>query len=128
MLKIIHTFRHATSIFDDFTHYEKRQAEEDQRKSVVVSPHESHYDGHGGGSQQPRPDRGDRDRDPRDRDRDHRDRERDHRDFGRGDRDRDMYRHERDHRDIRDGGGGGRGGGGRSGGGGNGYDFRVKLT
>lgn len=40
MLKILHTYRHATSIFDDFSHYEKRQAEEDQRKTTapVSSP------------------------------------------------------------------------------------------
>lgn len=36
MMKIIHSFKHTTSIFDDFTHYEKRQEEEDSRK------HESH--------------------------------------------------------------------------------------
>jgi YTH domain-containing family protein len=36
MMKIIHTYKHTTSIFDDFTHYEKRQEEEDSRK------HESH--------------------------------------------------------------------------------------
>lgn len=32
MMKIIHSFKHTTSIFDDFTHYEKRQEEEDSRK------------------------------------------------------------------------------------------------
>lgn len=32
MMKIIHSFKHTTSIFDDFTHYEKRQEEEDNRK------------------------------------------------------------------------------------------------
>ena len=37
VLKIMHTYRHATSIFDDFSHYEKRQAEEDQRKSSSSS-------------------------------------------------------------------------------------------
>ncbi|CRK97438.1 CLUMA_CG010827, isoform A [Clunio marinus] len=36
MMKIIHSYKHTTSIFDDFTHYEKRQEEEDSRK------HESH--------------------------------------------------------------------------------------
>ena len=30
VLKIIHHYRHTTSIFDDFTHYESRQAEEDE--------------------------------------------------------------------------------------------------
>nr|SVE75204.1 EOG090X08DF [Daphnia dolichocephala] len=40
VLKILHSYRHATSIFDDFSHYEKRQAEEDQRKvpAAVSSP------------------------------------------------------------------------------------------
>ena len=38
VLKILHSYRHATSIFDDFSHYEKRQAEEDQRKTTVSSP------------------------------------------------------------------------------------------
>lgn len=32
VLKIIHSYRHTTSIFDDFVHYEKRQEEEDMRK------------------------------------------------------------------------------------------------
>lgn len=32
VLKIMHTFRHTTSIFDDFLHYEKRQEEDEQRK------------------------------------------------------------------------------------------------
>ncbi|GAB6018887.1 hypothetical protein CHUAL_000545 [Chamberlinius hualienensis] len=32
VLKIIHNYRHTTSIFDDFVHYEKRQEEEDMRK------------------------------------------------------------------------------------------------
>lgn len=33
ILKIVHSFKHTTSIFDDFTHYEKRQEEEDSRKN-----------------------------------------------------------------------------------------------
>uniref|UniRef100_T1JB38 YTH domain-containing protein n=1 Tax=Strigamia maritima TaxID=126957 RepID=T1JB38_STRMM len=35
VLKIIHSYRHTTSIFDDFIHYEKRQEEEDQRKVLT---------------------------------------------------------------------------------------------
>ncbi|XP_065568301.1 YTH domain-containing family protein 1-like [Artemia franciscana] len=35
VLKIMHTYKHATSIFDDFFHYEKRQKEEDIRKQTV---------------------------------------------------------------------------------------------
>nr|SVE93086.1 EOG090X08DF [Moina brachiata] len=44
VLKILHAYRHATSIFDDFSHYEKRQAEEDQRKTT--SPVQGDYDEH----------------------------------------------------------------------------------
>jgi hypothetical protein len=33
VLKIMHQYRHSTSIFDDFSHYEKRQEEEDLRKT-----------------------------------------------------------------------------------------------
>lgn len=32
VLRIMHSYRHSTSIFDDFIHYEKRQEEEDSRK------------------------------------------------------------------------------------------------
>ena len=32
VLKIIHSYKHATSIFDDFIHYEKRQEEDEVRK------------------------------------------------------------------------------------------------
>ncbi|XP_074601856.1 uncharacterized protein LOC141855645 isoform X2 [Brevipalpus obovatus] len=32
VLKIIHNYRHTTSIFDDFLHYERRQEEEHQRR------------------------------------------------------------------------------------------------
>ncbi|XP_047109186.1 YTH domain-containing family protein 3 [Schistocerca piceifrons] len=35
VLRILHSFRHTTSIFDDFVHYEKRQEEEDNRKVVA---------------------------------------------------------------------------------------------
>lgn len=33
VVKIIHGYRHTTSIFDDFNHYEKRQEEDSQRKT-----------------------------------------------------------------------------------------------
>ncbi|XP_076326343.1 YTH domain-containing family protein 1-like isoform X2 [Tachypleus tridentatus] len=33
VLKIVHNFRHSTSIFDDFLHYEKRQEEDEQRRT-----------------------------------------------------------------------------------------------
>lgn len=32
VLKIIHSYQHTTSLFDDFSHYEKREKEEDERK------------------------------------------------------------------------------------------------
>lgn len=35
VLKVIHNYRHTTSIFDDFLHYEKRQEEDEQRKTQV---------------------------------------------------------------------------------------------
>jgi len=38
VLKILHTYHHTTSIFDDFIHYEKRQEEEDQRKVEPPEP------------------------------------------------------------------------------------------
>lgn len=61
VLRIIHTYRHSTSIFDDFVHYEKRQEEEDSRKQPEVSKggHESSGHGHGGGSGRDHKDRGD---------------------------------------------------------------------
>jgi hypothetical protein len=36
VIKIMHHFRHTTSIFDDFLHYEKRQEEESQRRVPEV--------------------------------------------------------------------------------------------
>ncbi|CAH2221716.1 YTH domain-containing family 2 isoform X1 [Pelobates cultripes] len=35
VLRIIATYKHTTSIFDDFSHYEKRQEEEDNVKKVI---------------------------------------------------------------------------------------------
>nr|XP_045583431.1 YTH domain-containing family protein 2-like isoform X2 [Procambarus clarkii] len=106
VLKIINQYRHSTSIFDDFSHYEKRQEETETRRN-------------------PGPPYKDMDRDDRRNDRmDHRD-HRDHRDHPRDHRDhrdnRDHYH--RDHREQRDhrgdhrehhrgGMGGGRGRGG----------------
>ncbi|XP_072917914.1 YTH domain-containing family protein 1-like isoform X1 [Hemitrygon akajei] len=44
VLKIIATYKHTTSIFDDFSHYEKRQEEEEVvRKDKVSLPVASHY-------------------------------------------------------------------------------------
>ena len=38
VLKIIHSFKHTTSIFDDFIHYEKRQQEEEESKKAGTVP------------------------------------------------------------------------------------------
>lgn len=37
VLKIIHNYRHTTSIFDDFLHYEKRQEEDEQPEPGLLS-------------------------------------------------------------------------------------------
>ncbi|KAL3280998.1 hypothetical protein HHI36_004222 [Cryptolaemus montrouzieri] len=59
VLRIMHSYRHSTSIFDDFVHYEKRQEEEDNRKVPMTKeghempPHREHNnrdrDNHRGG-------------------------------------------------------------------------------
>uniref|UniRef100_A0A0A9Z3Q8 YTH domain family protein 2 n=2 Tax=Lygus hesperus TaxID=30085 RepID=A0A0A9Z3Q8_LYGHE len=57
VLRIIHSYRHTTSIFDDFIHYERRQEEEDSKKeaSAIESTnhppphHKEHQRGEGGG-------------------------------------------------------------------------------
>jgi hypothetical protein len=38
VIKIMHHYRHTTSIFDDFLHYEKRQEEESQRRDGPPIP------------------------------------------------------------------------------------------
>jgi len=54
VLKTIHSYKHTTSIFDDFNHYEKRQEEEDGKKQASVIPgmnmknSDSHRGGHDG--------------------------------------------------------------------------------
>nr|SVE91217.1 EOG090X08DF [Daphnia sinensis] len=62
VLKILHSYRHSTSIFDDFSHYEKRQAEEDQRKVMAPVPSSG---GHSSGNDY------ESDRAPPQRERDH---------------------------------------------------------
>lgn len=106
VLRIMHSYCHSTSIFDDFIHYERRQEEEDSRK-VPVHPQENSREEHEGGGRGYRPYRDYRDhRDGREgRDgRDGRDgREgRDGRD-GREHRDGRDLRDHRDPRDSRDG-------------------------
>ncbi|XP_063829350.1 YTH domain-containing family protein 1 [Ostrinia nubilalis] len=106
VLRIMHSYCHSTSIFDDFIHYERRQEEEDSRKV----PHHNNQD-NSRDDQEP-PGRGYRNyRDYRDgRDgREHRDGRdsRDHRDSrdnreGRDPRDQRDARDPRDHRDHRD--------------------------
>ncbi|XP_053600838.1 YTH domain-containing family protein 3 isoform X2 [Plodia interpunctella] len=92
VLRIIHSYCHSTSIFDDFIHYERRQEEEDSRKVVPQHvSHENNRENHENG------------RGYRNNYRDHRDgREgRDHRE-GRDGREPRDYRDSRDGRDYRD--------------------------
>jgi len=37
VLKILSNYKHTTSIFDDFVHYEKRQEEDDQLRKVRIT-------------------------------------------------------------------------------------------
>ncbi|CAL1530320.1 unnamed protein product [Lymnaea stagnalis] len=78
VLRIVHSYKHTTSIFDDFTHYEKRQEED----AHTAPPREARNDTRG----------------------DHRGVDRDHR--GGGDRDRDRGDRDRGDRDRGDGPGG----------------------
>ncbi|KAJ8920716.1 hypothetical protein NQ315_004855, partial [Exocentrus adspersus] len=50
VLRIMHSYRHSTSIFDDFVHYEKRQEEEDSRKQPIIKE----TGGHDGGPREHR--------------------------------------------------------------------------
>jgi len=53
VLKIIHSYKHSTSLFDDFVHYEKKQEEEDKKKQH--SDHQPHHREHhyrGGGDRE----------------------------------------------------------------------------
>lgn len=42
VLRIIHSYKHQTSIFDDFQHYENLQKLENSKKSVAPLPPSSH--------------------------------------------------------------------------------------
>lgn len=42
VLRIIHSYKHETSIFDDFQHYENLQKLEDSKKSAAPFPPSSH--------------------------------------------------------------------------------------
>ena len=96
VLKILHGFKHTTSLFDDFVHYEKKQEEEDIKKKQHSDHREQHREHHH---------------------RDHRGDHHGHRNNDRNDRDhhRDEHRPRRNqghhHQGDRDGHGGGRGGG-----------------
>lgn len=63
MMKIIHAFKHTTSIFDDFTHYEKRQEEEGHHRKYESEDDAPHQGGNGRQFDNDRSynDRGDRD-------------------------------------------------------------------
>ncbi|XP_059154376.1 YTH domain-containing family protein 1-like [Physella acuta] len=72
VLRIVHSYKHTTSIFDDFTHYEKRQEEDAHTVSTRenrndLRDHRSGDRDHRGGGDRDRGDRGDRDRGDRDR-------------------------------------------------------------
>lgn len=117
VLKIINQYRHTTSIFDDFSHYEKRQEEtETRRVPPELEFQDMKQDDRGNDRRNdridhrgdPRDQRGDPRRDPRDPRgdfrRDPRGDPRDHRDHHRGDHHRGDHRDHRDHhRDYRDG-------------------------
>ncbi|GBP41588.1 YTH domain-containing family protein 1 [Eumeta japonica] len=47
VLRIMHSYCHSTSIFDDFVHYEQRQEEEDSRKQPPPDTHRDDKDGRG---------------------------------------------------------------------------------
>jgi len=84
VLKILHGFKHITSIFDDFVHYEKRQEEDEGKRQ----PPSHQQNGHRGDRRE-RDDRDRRDdhhhrRDDRGGRGDHRDGGRGHHDGGRG--------------------------------------------
>lgn len=38
VLKVIHTYKHSTSIFDDFSHYERREEQENQKRTNGSGP------------------------------------------------------------------------------------------
>lgn len=102
VLRIMHSYTHSTSIFDDFIHYERRQEEEEVRKVPAVPENNGREEQEQGGRgyrnyRDQREQREPRDyREPRDP-RDHRD-QRDQRDH-REPRDQRDHREPRDHRD-----------------------------
>ncbi|XP_056642644.1 YTH domain-containing family protein 3 [Diorhabda sublineata] len=116
VLRIMHSYRHSTSIFDDFIHYEKRQEEEGIRKQSVIKDSVSGSgSGSGGGSHEGVQNREHRERGDHRGGRNH-DRDRDggeggHRSGGGGHRNNDHHG-ERGHKDRENNRGrGGRGGG-----------------
>merc|ERR1711971_629266 len=58
VLKILHSFKHTTSLFDDFVHYEKKQEEEDIKKKHEVPEVGRGERGGNGGPGGDRPERG----------------------------------------------------------------------
>ncbi|KAJ8683932.1 hypothetical protein QAD02_019724 [Eretmocerus hayati] len=91
VLRILHSYRHSTSIFDDFGHYERRQAEEDQRKGPPPNSAQQHPPPNnrerGGGRGPPHPNDGhprDQHHGPPQHHPHHQRRDRDHRGRGRG--------------------------------------------
>lgn len=43
VLRVMHSYRHTTSIFDDFIHYERRQEEEDSKKEAESVAHQTSH-------------------------------------------------------------------------------------
>ncbi|XP_076270987.1 YTH domain-containing family protein isoform X2 [Rhynchophorus ferrugineus] len=116
VLRIMHTYRHSTSIFDDFIHYEKRQEEEDNRKlPPKEGGHHEGVEGRGRGGDHHRGEhRGGGGGSGRNHDRDG-DRNEGHRGSGhRVDRERDGGHHGGGHHRDRDNRGRGSRGGGRN--------------
>ncbi|BFZ21597.1 hypothetical protein BsWGS_24636 [Bradybaena similaris] len=93
VLRIVHSYKHTTSIFDDFIHYEKRQEQDASTSQQRDNRNDSRGDHRGG------------DRDHRGGDRDNRGGDRDHRGGDRDQRggDREYRGGDRDHREFRGG-------------------------
>ena len=46
VLRVMHSYKHTTSIFDDFVHYERRQEEEDSKKEMEAATLPPHHNSH----------------------------------------------------------------------------------
>jgi len=115
VLKILHSFKHTTSLFDDFVHYEKKQEEEDiKKKHEVVQDNRGERGGNGGPGGD-RPERGGHhegrhEREQRSQPREHQGHQREHG----GERHEQQQRPRREHQEGGEQRGGHRGGRGGS--------------